>query len=493
MPPRPVSNPPNPWAATRLEWLDEEPPPDARLEVFEEEAASILSENDSPDLGFRFSVNPYRGCFHSCAYCIEGATPVLMADGTTRPIRDLRPGDAVYGTVRRGRYRRYAKTRVLAHWSTEKPAHRITLADGTELVASGDHRFLTERGWKHVTGTEQGRGRRPHLTRGRHLLGIPRESEVEGRELSGSRRLGVVSIEPVGPLELFDIMTGTGDFVANGVVSHNCYARPTHQYLGFGAGTDFDRKIVVKTNAPRLLRASFERPSWKGERVVFSGNTDCYQPLEAHYRLTRGCLETCLEFRNPVSIITKGSLVRRDVDVLSALAKEARAGVGLSIPFAREEVARRIEPYVGSPSRRFETMRLLSDAGIPTAIGIAPVIPGLNDADIPALLERARDAGARRAFLVMLRLPGEVVPVFRERLAEAFPERAGKVWSQIHDVRGGRDYRSEFGERQRGRGPRWDVIQDLFEKHCARLGLDDGDDEGDRPTTFRRPGLLFPE
>jgi DNA repair photolyase len=325
-----------------------------------------------------------------------------------------------------------------------------------------------------------------------------RARSLVGRLLRPADAVRVLAVEPLGrALEMFDVTTGTGDFVANGVVSHNCYARPSHQYLGFGAGTDFERKIVVKTNAPEALRATFERPSWKGERIAFSGNTDCYQPLEAHYRLTRRCLETCLEFKNPVSVITKGALVRRDVDVLAALAREARASVSLSIPFAKEEIARKIEPYVGSPSRRFETMRVLSEAGVPTCLALAPVIPGLNDTDIPELLERARDAGARSAFLVMLRLAAEVKPVFRERLEAAFPDRAKKVWSQIRDVRGGRDYVGDFGKRQRGEGPRWAVIQDLFDKTCARLGLGERDDDSggdDAPTTFRRPSepTLFP-
>jgi DNA repair photolyase len=222
---------------------------------------------------------------------------------------------------------------------------------------------------------------------------------------------------------------------------------------------------------------------------VFSGNTDCYQPLEAHYRLTRGCLETCLAFRNPVSLITKGALVRRDVDVLAALAEEASASVAVSIPFADASVARRLEPYVGSPDRRFETMRILSDAGVPTALALAPLIPGINDSDIPDLLRRAKDAGARNAFLVLLRLPAEVRPVFEARLAEGFPDRAKKVMSQVRDSRGGVVYRSEFGRRMHGEGARWEVVNDLFRLHCARLGLDAPRREsaGAGPSTFRRP------
>src|SRR5262249_39215336 len=158
-----VSNPPNPWETIHAEWLGEPPP--AELEVFEEEAKSILSENDSPDIGFRFSVNPYRGCFHACFYCVPCATPILMGAGRTKPIADVRVGDEIYGTVWFWRYRRYVKTRVLAHWSTVKRAWRVRLEDGTELVASGEHRFLTQRGWKHVAPSPRARGAQwPHLT-----------------------------------------------------------------------------------------------------------------------------------------------------------------------------------------------------------------------------------------------------------------------------------------------------------------------------------------
>ena len=169
MVPRPLSNPPNPWLSTEVEYLDEIPP--AELEVYEDHTREILSHNDSPDVGFSWSVNPYRGCFHACAYCMAGETPILMGDGTTRVLADIRAGDVVYGTVLRGMYRRYARTPVLAHWQTLKQAFRVTLEDGTTLVASGDHRFLTERGWKYVTGRTCGAGQRPHLTAGNSLLG----------------------------------------------------------------------------------------------------------------------------------------------------------------------------------------------------------------------------------------------------------------------------------------------------------------------------------
>jgi DNA repair photolyase len=339
VPARPVSNPPNPWISAHVEWLDE--PPTATLEVFEEEAKSLLAENKSPDLAFRWSANPYRGCHHACAYC---------------------------------------------------------------------------------------------------------------------------------------------------------YARPSHQYLGFGAGTDFDRKIVVKVNAPDALARDLSKRSWKRELVVFSGNTDCYQPLEASYGLTRKCLEVCLEHATPVALITKGALIRRDLDVLAKLARGPGATVAMTIPFLNEDVARRIEPGAPSPSKRFETLRAISDAGIETTIGIAPLVPGLNESDVPELLARAKEAGAKGAFMTLLRLSAEVLPVFRERIAEAFPERAKHIESAILDMRGGRMNRSDFGERMHGTGPRWEAVSRLFEIHCRRNGLNArrvGEDEVDDSESAQRQGELF--
>ena len=221
---------------------------------------------------------------------------------------------------------------------------------------------------------------------------------------------------------------------------------------------------------------------------MLSGNTDCYQPLEASYRLTRGCLEVLRDFRNPVAIITKGVLVRRDVDVLSELTRVAHVRVHVSIPFLDPVVSRAMEPAPAAPLRRFEAMKALADAGIPVGLSLAPVIPGLNDPDIPELLERARDAGARTAFLSLIQLSAEVLPVFRERLEAELPGRAAKVFSQILDVRGGRLNDSRFGHRMVGSGPRWKVITDVFDLHCRRLGLNTKESPvGETPVTFRRP------
>lgn len=267
-----------------------------------------------------------------------------------------------------------------------------------------------------------------------------------------------------------------------------CYARPSHEYWGFGAGTDFDSKIVVKEDAPRLLRHAFDKPSWRGELIVFSGNTDCYQPLEASYGLTRACLDVCAEYRNPVGIITKGALVLRDIDVLEKLSRQAWVRVYFSIPFSSDDLARKVEPHAPSTTKRFEAMRVLADAGISTGISIAPVIPGLNEDDIPELLDRAHRAGACAATHVLLRLSGSVEPVFLERMKEAFPERIGKITSRLREVRGGALTEGRFFRRHTGEGVYWDMIEQLFSVAKRRAGFAE-DNASTIPDTFRRPGV----
>lgn len=329
---RPISNPPNPYESRHRDLL--EPAPDVRLQMYDDASRDILSRNDSPDLSFRWSVNPYRGCFHACAYC---------------------------------------------------------------------------------------------------------------------------------------------------------YARPTHEYWGFGAGTDFESKIVVKRHAARLLRQAFDKPSWKGELIVFSGNTDCYQPIEASLELTRACLEVCADYRNPVAIITKGVLVQRDLDVLTRLQREAWVRVYFSIPFADDDVARRVEPQAPTSRKRFEAMARLSEAGIPTGISISPIIPGLNDEDIPELLERARQAGAREAMSTLLRLAKSVEAVFVERMSEAFPDRFGKMVHRIQEVRRGAMTDGAFFSRHHGEGPYWAMIERLFAVAKRKAGFTKSEDEP-VPDSFRRPG-----
>lgn len=271
-----------------------------------------------------------------------------------------------------------------------------------------------------------------------------------------------------------------------------CYARPTHEYLGFGAGADFERKIVIKPRAAELLREVFEKPSWHGELILFSGNTDCYQPLESRYRLTRGLLEVCLDYRNPLHVITKSTLVERDADILSELAAIGAASVTLTIPFWDPVVAREIEPLVPTPARRIETVRRLSERGIPVSVNIAPLIPGLSDRDIVPVLEAASAAGAVSAAMIPLRLPGNVEPVFVERLRASFPLVAEKVITRVREMRGGKMNDPRFGSRMQGEGHYLGAVQLLFEQTARRLGLRNRemsrvDDRTARESTFRRP------
>jgi len=265
-----------------------------------------------------------------------------------------------------------------------------------------------------------------------------------------------------------------------------CYARPSHEYWGFGAGTDFESKLMVKSNAAECLHKAFSKPSWKGELVVFSGNTDCYQPLEATYRLTRTCLAVCREFQNPTGIITKSSLILRDIDLLQDLTTQAWLRIYMSIPFSRDNIARKVEPQAPSITRRFDTLTKLSHAGIPTAVSLAPIIPGLNEHDIPDILQRARDAGATGATYILLRLNGNVEHVFVERMAQAFPDRVKKMTNHLRAMRGGKLGEQTWFKRHAGQGPRWETIKQLFDLHYRKAGFHLIPEESVRHT-FRRP------
>ena len=265
-----------------------------------------------------------------------------------------------------------------------------------------------------------------------------------------------------------------------------CYARPTHEYLGFGSGTDFQTKIVVKPKAPELLRAHFLKKSWSGELILFSGNVDCYQPLEASWKITQRCLEVCLEFRNPVSIITKSYLVTRDIDLLKELDRKAFVQVFFSIPFLDEKLSRALEPYTPSPARRFEAMRKLSEAGLKTGVSLAPLVPGLNDSEIPRLLQKAKESGAISAFTALLRLPGNVKSVFLKSLETHVPLKAEKVIRRIRELRGGALYNSNFFERRRGEGEYWESVMKTFEVYQRKFGLNRSP-EVPSPSTFCVP------
>jgi len=231
-------------------------------------------------------------------------------------------------------------------------------------------------------------------------------------------------------------------------------------------------------NAPELLRATFTKPSWRGDYLALSGNTDCYQPLETTYRLTRRILEICLEFRNPVGIVTKSALVRRDIDLLAALHREASVRVHVGIPFTDPDMARAIEPFAASLDARFATIRALGEVGVPVGVGVAPIIPGLNDDQVAGVLERAAAEGATSAFQILLRMPAEVKDVFPPRLEAALPLRRKHVESALRDTRGGRLNDSRFGHRMSVSGGRWRAIEELFETSSCRLA----------PRVTRRPG-----
>ncbi len=491
---RDTDNPNNRFHKVAVEYDEGDGPPPSQVTLIDDHSRTILSENDSPDVGFKFSANPYRGCLHACAYCMDGATPILLADGRTPPLAELRPGDEILGTRVEGKYRYYTRTKVLDHWSTTKLAYRVTLADGTELVASGDHRFLSHRGWKHVMPAERP-AERSCLTEDDALVGtgaVGTREATDGSGVAMSKDLRVVSIEPVGVQPLFDITTGTGDFIANGVVSHNCYARPSHEYLDLGAGTDFDTKIVVKREAATLLRAAFDKPSWKGDLVMFSGVTDCYQAIEKELEITRRCLEVCLEYKNPVSVISKSALVERDIDLFLALTEQARFHLSVSLAFTDNTLARALEPWAPSPDRRFKVIETLAKAGVSVGVMCAPIIPGVNDNQLVKLLERARDAGATSAGWVLLRLPGVVKQVFEERVRVSLPLAADNILHRIRETRGGEKlYDSRFHTRGRGEGPYADMIKTMFDSTVKRLGFNrrphDMDDFDDQPTTFVRP------
>jgi DNA repair photolyase len=250
-----------------------------------------------------------------------------------------------------------------------------------------------------------------------------------------------------------------------------CYARPYHEYLGWSAGTDFDTQIVAKINAPELLEKELSKPSWKGDAIVFSGVTDCYQPAESALKITRRCLEACLRHDTPVGMITKSALILRDADLLGQLAAGPGATAALSIPFWDAKDARLIEPFAAPPEARFRALEKLSALGVRTGISISPLIPGLNDADIPRLLKRAAECGATFAFYTMLRLPGAVKDVFMTRLERDFPERAGKVEHHLRETRGGDLYQGDFGRRMTGSGKMAAVISDLFDLHVRKHGL----------------------
>jgi DNA repair photolyase len=265
-----------------------------------------------------------------------------------------------------------------------------------------------------------------------------------------------------------------------------CYARPSHEQLGFNAGIDFESRIMVKEDAPALLRKTFLAPRWEPDVVSLSGNTDCYQPAERTLGITRRCLEVFAEFRNPVGVITKSALVARDADLLAELARHGAAHVFSSITSLDPALAARLEPRAARPHRRLDAVATLAAAGVPVAVMIGPVIPGLNDEEIPRILEAARSAGAIAASWVLLRLASPLDVLFERWLDEHFPEKKSRILNRIRDTRGGRITDSRFGVRQRGEGEYADQIAPLFRAAARKHGFDRPLPEL-RRDAFRRP------
>jgi DNA repair photolyase len=582
------------------------------MTFYEVKARSIINHVKGSRFGFDYTINPYRGCSHACVYCLAGETPVLTADGRHKPIADLVVGDAIYGTAGEGRRRSYVATSVLAHWETERPAYRLTLQDGTELVATGDHRFLTDKGWKYVTGSRQGALRRPYLTTSNKLVGtgafaappaggvdyqrgylcamargdanlasqlsqpagrkgrgvlvdlegvkrarsylaeqaavgklllangaaqmkdpglglaslasstvlreliefpsfasgewrkgflagifdtagsyrdgvlqvantdpllvdlvlscmrdfgldatvepstgairasrvrmlgdlsqhlrffhicdpaVTRKRTIERALLAPSTDLRVAEIEPLGEkIPMFDITTGTGDFIANGVVSHNCFARPTHTYLDFNAGVDFGTKIVVKTNAVELLRRELARKSWPGEHIAMGTNTDNYQRAEGRYKLMRGILTELNAARNPYSILTKSTLIQRDLDLLTQGAAVTSVSACFSVGTVDENVWKQTEPGTPHPLKRMEVVAKLNQAGINCGVMMAPILPGISDSkeQLEATVKAAVAAGATSIVPLVLHLRPGVREEFMGWLEDAHPELVGR-------------------------------------------------------------------
>ncbi|MDQ3021015.1 MAG: PA0069 family radical SAM protein [Bacteroidota bacterium] len=250
-----------------------------------------------------------------------------------------------------------------------------------------------------------------------------------------------------------------------------CYARPTHEYLGFSAGLDFETKIMVKQDAPKLLEEAFLKKSWEPQTIVLSGNTDCYQPAERKFKITRACLEVFLKFKNPVAIITKNALVQRDLDVLKELAQLNLVRVVISITSLKKDVQRKMEPRTSSPLMRLQTIERLTANSIITSVNVAPIIPGLTDEEVPSILKAASECGAKSAGRVIVRLPFAVKDLFADWVKREFPDRANKILNRIMELHGGKLYNSEWGKRMTGEGLWAETLQKIFEANCNKYNL----------------------
>ncbi len=267
-----------------------------------------------------------------------------------------------------------------------------------------------------------------------------------------------------------------------------CYARNTHEYWGYSAGLDFERKIIVKENAAEILAKQLSNKNWQPEGIMFSGNTDCYQPLEKKFGITRKMLQVLLKFRHPAGMITKNSLIRRDIDILSEMAKLNLVHVMITITGLDESLRLKLEPRTATYVQRLETIRELSDAGIPVGVMVAPIIPGLNSHEVPDVLEAASRAGATSAGYTMVRLNGAIGEIFRDWLDKNFPDRADKVWHQIQEIHGGQVNDSRYGTRMRGEGAIAESIRKLFKISRDKFFRDKKDFEFDFTLFNHRAG-----
>ena len=476
-----AENPPNRFE--RLHYLeepeageDEEEPARPRTLYLRDPSRTILATNESPDVGFDASVNPYRGCEHGCVYCLAPETPVLHGDLVWRPLGEASEGDVLVGFDEHptpGRTRRLRPAVVEGVWWSRKPTWRLVTARA-ELVATAEHRWLRARS-RRWTRTEE-------LVPGQQLRWIidAKRAHDDCEDATGPSPVHgafrgdpdpVVAIERTGIRDVVDIQTSTGTFFAAGLATHNCYARPTHEYLGFSAGLDFETRILVKEDAPELLRRTLASPRFEPRVIALSGVTDPYQPVEQRLGLTRRCLEVLAEFRNPTAIVTKSRLVARDADVLGELARHEAVSVHVSVTSLDPELHRRMEPRASSPRLRLEAIEALARAGIPVGAMVGPVIPGLTDHEIPGILAAAAGAGASFASWILLRLPFGVAPLFEAWLERHYPERKGKVLHRIQEVRSGRLNDPRFGSRMRGEGLYAEQIESLFALAARRAGL----------------------
>ncbi|MET1051526.1 MAG: radical SAM protein [Mycetocola sp.] len=367
-------------------------------------------------------------------YCLDPNTLILMANGREKPLRSVVVGDTVMGTQTIGQYRRYVATKVLASWSTVKRAYRITLADGTKITASADHRFLTERGWKFVRPSTDGT-QRPSLTADTELLGVGTRSSAKagvdlvGRAVKSDADLRILSIDDLHTeIDMIDITTGTGDFIANGVVSHNCFARPTHTYLDFNAGDDFDNQVVVKVNVAEVLHKEVSKPSWGRHPVALGTNTDPYQRAEGRYSLMPGIIETLARSGTPLSILTKGTLLRRDLPLLAEVAQTVPVDLAMSIAIYDDELQKSIEPGTPSAKARLATVTAVRNAGLDCSVFLMPILPYLTDtkAHLDEALRRVAEAGGTSVLFSSLYLKPGVKPWFMHWLERQHPELVPK-------------------------------------------------------------------